>query len=524
MGTQWSEAIYITKLDINSAREVFLLIAGERFRSAPNLDDILRAVDCVPLAVALLAHTAEPEPDLGELEKRWGVEGNEILVRIGKPDRYSDIGFSCELSIASSRMTGAARRLLALLGVLPDGLAREDLNALLPKTGASAAATLRRVGLAFDDGPRLRVLAPVREHVHRHHAPLSGDLAYAVAHFVSRAAAFGHRIGYEGGAEAVSVLISDSANIEAMILAGLDHADPSSSIRAACALVPISRLFLGLGTTTVLRRASEKAWSSGLLRDRAECELGIGRIALRRSDHVDARRRFELAEDLFRDEKDNLGVARCLRALGDLELAQLSYDAARVRFEQALTLFHRIGDVEGEANCIQGLGRMALRCSMYQLAYDMFSKSLPMFRSVANRQDEAYCIYGLARVSLVRQKYDEARARFKEALALNLRNGNVQGYADCLRGFGDVALAMERRGAASALFKKSLSEYTRIGEPYNIGLAHRQLARAVLELHERQQHIIEAARAWSSIRRADLVTSLQLEFMDLERGISPKAE
>ncbi len=57
-------------------------------------------------------------------------------------DRLTDMGVSLELSITGPRMTSEALRLLSLLGVLPDGIAWEDQEAVLPgaRRGAGPAA------------------------------------------------------------------------------------------------------------------------------------------------------------------------------------------------------------------------------------------------------------------------------------------------------------------------------------------------------------------------------------------------
>ncbi len=52
--------------------------------------------------------------------------------------------------------------------------------------------------------------------------------------------------------------------------------------------------------------------------------------------------------------------AQVLRCLGDIALARSQHDEARARYEEARPLYQRVGSVLGEANCIQSLGDIAL--------------------------------------------------------------------------------------------------------------------------------------------------------------------
>jgi hypothetical protein len=66
----------------------------------------------------------------------------------------------------------APLRLLQLLGVLPNGIAREELNAILPPDRGYAAETiLLGAALAFENKNRLLLRAPLQRFVARAHPP-----------------------------------------------------------------------------------------------------------------------------------------------------------------------------------------------------------------------------------------------------------------------------------------------------------------------------------------------------------------
>ena len=171
----WRDALQATPLSGDDPRRLFLAIAGASHENDAHLSRLLAALDGMPLAIELLAHAAEAEPDLQSVWRRWQTERSEMLKR-GKGDqRLLSLAVSLELSIAGPRMSDPARRLLALLGLLPNGIARGDVNTLLPGCGHAAVATLRHAALAFDEAGRIRCLAPIREYIAASYPPSRAD-------------------------------------------------------------------------------------------------------------------------------------------------------------------------------------------------------------------------------------------------------------------------------------------------------------------------------------------------------------
>ena len=216
-GLRWRDFAMLSPLPLADARRLFLAVAGPGLAADPRLDELLAELDGVPLAVELMAYAAQGQPDLGEVAERWRAERTGMLARMGGARRELSVAVSVEASVTAPLMTAPARRLLSLLGVLPDGVAREDLTALLPEAGLAAAAVLRQLGLAFGEGDRLRTLAPVREHIAAAHPPEPADLDRAVGHYAQLAATTGSQVGGRDGARAVARLQAETGNIAAML-------------------------------------------------------------------------------------------------------------------------------------------------------------------------------------------------------------------------------------------------------------------------------------------------------------------
>ena len=221
----WGKTIPVDNpLELADARQVFLRAAGiKEFRQDPSLEPLLKAVDCVPLAIVLIARAAQPFRSLGIVLARWRHH------HLWLPDLDALLSLSIE---SLRRMTDrkgmtdkeAPLRLLKLLGVLPNGIAREELNAILPPDRGYAAETiLLGAALAFENKNRLLLRALVREYVARcHHPPGPDDLERLIKHFVTMATTYGSWLGTWKGAEAIEKLGDEIANLEAILLKGLE--------------------------------------------------------------------------------------------------------------------------------------------------------------------------------------------------------------------------------------------------------------------------------------------------------------
>jgi tetratricopeptide (TPR) repeat protein len=550
LGVGWRKPIQVGRLDEEAGRRTFLAHTSGLFADDPALPELLRDLDGWPLAVVLLAAQAGGYAHLGELARAWRRKRIALLKKEpGKRD--ADIGASIELSLGNARMTGEGRRLLALLGLLPDGIRRDDLEALLPSEGADAAKTLRQVGgLAFDDGPRIRVLAPVREYLAANHPPEAEDRDRAIRFYCRVADEDGNKVGGVGGSEASARIAAETGNLLVMVRLGLQGADPEPAFRGALGLGEFAR-FSGVDLSAVLVEAEVVAANAGnclrqarclqrrgdialarsehaearqryeealaLFRQvgsvhgKANCIKSLGHIALERSQHAESRQRYEEALPLFRQVGDVLGEANCIQSLGDIALVRSQHPEARQRYEEALPLFRQIGDVLGKANCILSLGHIALEHSQHAEARQRYEEALALYRQLGHVLGEANCIQSLGDIALERSEHADARQRYEEALPLHRQVGDVLGEANCILSLGDLAGEETNVDEARQLFETALALFERIEDPFSIGWSHRRMARLTAGA-ERKRHLKAAGAAWTRIGRSDLVAEMNKEF------------
>jgi tetratricopeptide (TPR) repeat protein len=474
-----------------------------------------------------------------------------MLARMSGDRRELSVAVSVEASVTSPLMTAPARRLLTVLGVLPDGIADEDLDTLLPAGALAAAAVLRQLGLAFDEAARLRTLAPIREHIAAGHPPAAADLDTAIGHYAQLAATTGKQVGRSHGAQAVTRLQADTGNITAMLGHAAAREQAAELADALDGLAEYWRLtgvtqpqlarqaldvitahgtptqqaktFFALGILAYDRSDHDSARAryeqalplyqqAGDVLGEAGCIKGLGDIALDRSDHDSARARYQQALPLYQQAGSVLGEANCIQRLGDIALARSDHDSARARYEQALPLYQQAGGLLGEAGCIQGLGDIDLARSDHDSALARYEQALPLYQQVGSVVGEANCIKSLGDIDRDRSDHDSARARYQQALPLYQQAGDVIGEAGCIQGLGDIDLARSDHDSALARYEQALPLYQAIPEPYSIGWTHIRLARLSPADKQRLGHWRAARQAWASIGREDLIESNAAEF------------
>ncbi|WP_437944336.1 tetratricopeptide repeat protein [Sorangium sp. So ce281] len=485
----WSSPVELRPLGRVEAETVFCAIAGEEHRGKPALSALLPSMEGIPLAITLLAHAAHGN-DLVNLKEEWEARRTAVLEREGHAhDRLRSWKASLELSIGSPRMTAGARRLLSVLAVLPDGIAQRDLAVLLPGMGPTAARSLAQVGLAYFEGGRLKMILPVREYAAAEYPPVVEDIGRAMEHYGELARTFGPVPGRRGGTEAAARLAPETANLDTMIRRGLDGGEATRWIDIAVALTEFA-CFSGHAAPSPLGRALEEAQRTRDRRREARCAQRLGDIALRRSQHDEARARYQEALPLHQQVGDVLGEANCIQRLGDIALRRSQHDEARARYQEALPLHQQVGDVLGEANCIRSLGDIALRRSQHDEARALYQEALPLYRQVGDVLGEANCIRSLGDIALRRSQHDEARALYQEALLLYRQVGSVLGEANCIQRLGDIALERSQYDEARALYQEALPLYRQVGDVFGEANCIQRLGDIALE---RSQH--DEARA-----------------------------
>jgi tetratricopeptide (TPR) repeat protein len=487
----------IAALQADDAKALFLRGTRDKLSDDPDLDKLINVLDGHPLSIILMAAQADAEPAVANLLQRWKAEKAKMLTKGGADHRLNNLMISVNLSF--KKLSPEGKRLARLVARLPAGLALWMAQDVLGELLANAASLeLAKARLAINTANRLTMLAPLRAAIIELPVQIQADEDALRTKLIDIAARGDHVF--------VKLLAHEQEELE-----NLDSAvnwaiaeNEETGLNGAVKGLSTLHRFTGRASISSIYAATQFWKAKKNSRYLASTLLGLGLIALSRSNHEEARAKFEEALPLYKNVDEVLGQANCIHRLGDIALRRSKHEEARAKFEEALPLYNSVGDVLGQANNIMSLGDIALHRSNHEEARAKFEEALPLYKSMGDVLGQANCIMRLGDIALRRSNHDEARAKFEEALPLYKSFGAVLGQANCIQGLGDIALEHSNHDEARAKFEEALELYSRIPEPYSMGHAHRRLA-GLTKGTEKSHHRAEARRLWLLIDRADLV-------------------
>jgi tetratricopeptide (TPR) repeat protein len=400
--TAWDPLPLIGPLSLTHARQAFLAIATDVEPDA-SLDRLLQMVDCMPLAVSLLARRCQITGESAvTLCNRWEKEHTELLkLGGGEPDNNIDISIKLSLNSPLMRGNDNALRLLSVVSYLPAGVSDEAWSSMpLPEVESSAAEfTLRRLSLTYSPAPGwITTLEPIRVYMRRQHSPRADDLNAVEDWHVNLANIHGnHEPGDPEFPIASGKLTANSANI-AFILHG--HIQRHNGLRAiADAVLAFSNFLYWTRPNGDLLEMLLSAGTNDLdLHTKGKCLQSLGNILRMQDQYEEAQSKLEEARSEFTEVGNRLGAAQCLQSLGDILQMQDQYEEARSKLEEARSEFTEVGDRLGAAQCLQSLGNILRMQSQYEEAWSKLEEARSKFSEVGDRLGAAQCLKSLGNI------------------------------------------------------------------------------------------------------------------------------
>jgi tetratricopeptide (TPR) repeat protein len=508
---RWTRFDCLNPLSHPDAKRVFLAINPSMNdpdrRDKECLDTLLTEMDCVPLAIRLVAQVSigfSPQYMLNRWRKETTVilhAGEELPVRL----ESVDVSISLSLAALDIKNNPETVQLLGILSQLPDGLHRWEER--LPVVAAGLLKVrhlvylLRKIALLFTTGSTLKVLSPIKHFINLYHEVDSNHIRVLQNYFwdlIHTHAVLSMEPGFDRGKK---ILEADMGNIRSLVKNAMQsHPSPelvevvleiskfqmitNPSTQLLYDIIPLAkhvqsaiqeaRVLQTLGiilhiqtkyaeASEILTKAQTQFLDIGNVRGAAQCSQSLGNIFRMLCQYTEASNILTEARTQFLNIGDALGAAQCSRSMGDILYMQAKYTEASNILREAQTQFLTIGDVLGAAQCSQSMGDILYNQAKYMEASRILTKVQTQFLDIGNVHGVAQCSQSLGNILRMLCQYTEASNILMEARTQFLNIGDALGAAQCSQSMGDILYNQAKYMEASRILTKAQTHFLDIG-------------------------------------------------------------
>ncbi|KAH9047097.1 hypothetical protein EDB84DRAFT_1557898 [Lactarius hengduanensis] len=481
--THWTQPALapLKTLDDHAAQVAWQRIANNFDSFAEQL---IAAVDNVPLAVNVLAHLAQAtSPAL--LLKEWK-EKYTRLVQRGHSHKLSNMESSIQLSLNSKRMRDnpAARELLGVLSVLPDGIHTELLDkfkGVLDIDILSCLRALQQCSLVEVTAERYRSHSIIRHFCLSQglllpwHEELLNNFYIALA-MTNR---------YQAGCYDYAEMVLEANNTKATLsrLLKSNYQDQSMLVNAVLTFVNFC-INIGDYSDQLLDEAVKFIQQNHLpISLQIGCLQRWGRLHYRTHDLENAKLKLQQAEMLCLSSlnHDPILHAKILRDLGDICLDQGATSGAEAVFQKALQLSGAANDALGQGNCYAKLGGIYMKLRKLHEAGAAYSKALEFHKALDDNVGQGSDYRGLGDIQLQLQNFNDAESSYQKALEFDKLANSVRGQAKDYKALGNTYLKKDKLEEAEAFFDNALGLYKAINSSSGQGSILYDLAKIYLK-------------------------------------------
>ncbi|KAA1476423.1 TPR-like protein [Dentipellis sp. KUC8613] len=456
--TLWTQPFLepLTPLSLEAALQTFEAISGKRDDYATKL---VQAVECVPLAVYLLAYLAQSEGTT-DVWGRWEAEHTSMVHRRAI-DQLSSVDFSIMLSLQSPRMMADpnALVLLGILSMLPDGLQMAKLQkfqtafANLPYM-RHGLSTLRHNALVYSpQSGNVSVLSPIRLYMQAKHGPSVESITGLKTYYLPLASQGEHFTVPDVQTE----LLPEIGNLN--FLLGFffkDAAAPHDSLFKPtlqfCKFCQYINLYED--RLLILVSASAQASDFGI---KGDCLFLQAKCCQFTSQAADAEKYYKEALAMHEQAQDLAEQAHDLEYIGRLYIQLSKKDEAAESLKKALELHTQVGNKMGQGYDLQNLGRISLGIAKFNEARDYLNRAQALHLETNTVLGQAYNIGYLGAIHMQLAEYEPAKEKMKQALELHLQVRDILGQANIVQDLGRINIHLEKLEEAEANFHKALS-------------------------------------------------------------------
>ncbi|KAE9382469.1 hypothetical protein BT96DRAFT_272200 [Gymnopus androsaceus JB14] len=161
----------LPSLDLEPARQAFMLISNSRSENIESLDWLLKEVDCMPLAILIIAQLKR-HLSLNTLMRKWNEQKTRMLKAGPGSSRHSSVSISIDISLQMLVRSPNREciKILPILSFLPNGVPQwqETLAQLVVESDIDlevSVISLLESALIYQENDCLKMLSPIQEDV-----------------------------------------------------------------------------------------------------------------------------------------------------------------------------------------------------------------------------------------------------------------------------------------------------------------------------------------------------------------------
>lgn len=254
--------------------------------------------------------------------------------------------------------------------------------------------------------------------------------------------------------------------------------DDHAFLRAK-AYTRLGRCQLRLGLLSEAKESLERALETVNESDFSERAFVLNNLGLVARDSQDvekARDYFTQSLGLYRQAKDNWGIANVLNNLGDVASALEHFEEAKQFYQESLELHHQRQDLRGTGLALVNLGAVFERQGNTQEAKRLFSSSLETALDLADPYVENRAITRLAHLAFATKQFAEAKEYYQQSFELASSMGNRAEAAHHARHLGQIAVERVDFGEAELYFNQSLALFRKLADRVHLSQVLADLA------------------------------------------------
>ena len=475
---RWSnpDSAVLEPFSLEAAIQTFQDRSGQPIKEEEKhiAEQLLNALDGVPLAVSLLGQLARRGNSVSELLDRWNRK-RTLLLRTHGTGRFNNMGVSIELSIAmlcSADETKESLQLLSLSSLLPDGVRRDVFRKLCPQFEDIdyARDNLCAYSLANLDGNGvLKTLSPIRHYVLERYPPQSEHRQALCSIYFNIAQDLPSSID-EHYKERAAVAAPEMNNISSLLLTMVNQPSEQivNAVNSFTWFAYWQQPTLTVASALLPNLEPHAKW-------KATCLQVIGITQIKFSSYRLAIQSLTTAAQLFLELGDWSQAAWCLHRTGSSTLALGAYDEAEALYNAAREIYVKVNDKLRVAECRKALGNLMRMKDNYPAAIEHFSAARQTFHSLGNAFSVSQISESLGAVYLDLGDLESAAAELESARSVFLSFGNKHHLTQSTWHLGTV-----RRRQGKLILSEQLLDEAEMG--YRDSGDRHGLVECVLEL------------------------------------------